>query len=210
MSAEETQPAPAEKGKKHDGPVLRPHVYDGIQEFDQRLPNWWLFTLYIMIAFTFVAWLWNFQVAKPMNYYVDDYQRVEGEVAIVKEIQRKNIEKVVANLSDAKLWAMSQDKDVLARGQVTYEGVCFTCHAKDMTGIANGTKLPGQPLHDAEWKYGGKPMQIYQVVAKGSPDVKSGMIAWEPQFGAAKVAEAVAYILSKHKQSPENVATGPK
>ena len=62
-----------------------------------------------------------------------------------------------------------------------------------------GAKLPGLPLNDDEWKYGGKPMEVMKIVLEGSPDKSLGMQAWEPILGPTKVAEVVAYVMSHHK-----------
>ncbi len=188
-------------------PVLRPHTFDGIQEYDQLLPNWWLATLYIAIMWALVSWLWDFQVSRPLHIATTDGQRVEKEVARVKAEQAAHMKDILKVLDDKRFWEMSRDRDVAARGQETFDTICAACHAKDMTAtMPGGVKLPGLPLNDAEWKYGGKPMDIFKVVKAGSPDVTKGMIAWESQIGGVKVAEVVAYILSRHEAGPDGVA----
>jgi cytochrome c oxidase cbb3-type subunit 3 len=125
----------------------------------------------------------------------------------VKKQQADNMQSLLSTLDDKRFWEMSKDTDLIARGQLTFDTICSACHAKDMTAtMAGGIKLPGLPLNDDEWKYGGKPMDIFKVVTKGSPDVAKGMIAWEPQIGGVKVAEVVAYICSKHEPGKERMA----
>ncbi|HYF37045.1 MAG TPA: cbb3-type cytochrome c oxidase N-terminal domain-containing protein [Prosthecobacter sp.] len=43
-------------------PKLRDHIYDGIQEYDQKLPNWWLFSWYITMVGFVIAWFVYYQL----------------------------------------------------------------------------------------------------------------------------------------------------
>ena len=62
------------------------------------------------------------------------------------------------------------------------------------------TLRSGLPLHDHEWKHGGKPTEVFKLVRKGAPDITKGMPPWEPTLGVKRVAEVTAYVLSFHKE----------
>ncbi|MBK8094714.1 MAG: c-type cytochrome [Verrucomicrobiaceae bacterium] len=181
------------------GPQLREHVYDGIQEYDQKLPNWWLFTWYITMVFFVFAWLSYYQFGIGDS----DIESVEKDLAVVMAARDKEL----GAIDDDKLWAMSKDPAIIASGKATYDTTCIACHAPDMSAHIAGAKLPGLPLNDTEWKHGSKPTQLLSIVRKGAPDLTKGMPPWEPQLGIKRVIEVVAFILSKHdKDKPTTLA----
>lgn len=176
----------------NNGPVLREHTYDGIQEYDQKLPNWWLFTWYITIVWFVIAWVAYYQ----LHIGESGQEQLDKALANIKAVQLKELEK----LTDDKLWAMSQDEKVVAAGAATFATTCIACHAPDLSAKIAGTKLPGLPLNDTEWKHGGSPLEILNTVRKGAPDLTKGMPPWEPQLGLNRVVEVVSFVLSKHKK----------
>ncbi len=182
-----------------DGPVLREHVYDGIQEYDQKLPNWWLASWYIFIVLFVVYWVLYYQ----FDFFPEDKERLEAAVAKIDEKKASELEKLMASLDDSVLWKMSQNSKIVSAGKATFQTTCVACHGTDLSATLNGVNLPGEPLNDDEWKYGGKPMEVFAIVKNGSPDVTKGMVAWESLLGPKKVAEVVAYIMSHHTAPAE-------
>ena len=180
------------KNQPDNGPVLREHVYDGIQEYDQKLPNWWLFTWYITIVWFVIAWVAYYQLGRGDS----DVETIQKAVAVVEEHRNKEL----AALDDDKLWAMSLDPKVVDAGKATYSTTCVACHAPDLSAHLAGAKLPGLPLNDTEWKHGASPTQILKIVRKGAPDLTKGMPPWEPQLGIQRVVEVTAFLLSHHKK----------
>lgn len=182
------------KPSPNNEPQLRDHIYDGIQEYDQKLPNWWLFTLYIAIAWFVVHWLCYYQLGLGSS----DTVVIDKAMAEMQTARDKQME----SISDEQLWALSRDPAAVEAGKATFmtPGMCVTCHGPDLTGMLSGAKLPGLPLSDQEWKHGGKPTEIFKIVRKGSPDITKGMAAWELVLGMKRVSEVVAFVLSHHKE----------
>lgn len=189
-----SDPAPKPTSKAAGEPELRPHTYDGIREYDQRLPNWWLFTLYIMMGFTLVYWVAAYQ----FDMFVEDGPWASAKVAGMR-VPKGAAALMTSSGADTQLWQWSRDPEKIARGKEAYDLTCVACHAQDLSAKLAGVPLPGLPLNDAEWKYGGKPSEVLKIIAKGSPDVTKGMVAWETVLGPTKCAEVAAYVLSHHQ-----------
>jgi cytochrome c oxidase cbb3-type subunit 3 len=164
--------------------LLRDHVYDGIQEYDQKLPNWWLGTLYGAIVFTVIYWVVLHQSSDPENVYA----RIEGEMDRIEAAQMAS----ASDLSDpATLWAMSGNGSIVASGKEVFMTNCASCHGQDLKGGI------GVNLADGEWIHGSGAEAVFAVVDGGV--LAKGMPAWGPVLGPQKVANVVAFVLSHHQ-----------
>lgn len=184
--------------------ILREHEYDGIQEYDQKLPNWWLFTFYAAILWFIGHWF----VYYNTNTIKSDRQLVTESMLEVQALKEAELEKTLASLSDSVLvheWASKPE--IVAAGEATYQQICSACHAADLsaTMMAGNTAvpLPGLPLNDGEWKFGGRPMDIFKMINEGSPPDSDGNngVKMQPKGGASltskQVAEVAAYLISQ-------------
>lgn len=186
---EENQDLPVKQEDLPKGIVLRDHVVDGIQEYDQRLPMWWLIILFSAIGFAIVYWI------------VIDDRRFAGGVdpaleEKLEEIATMKLANSIDVTNDALFWEMADNPSFVSAGEATFMKTCIQCHGAELQGGV------GFNLVDDEWIHGSKPSEIYVSVSKGFLD--KGMQAWEPLLGQKRVAEVVSFLLSKNpKLRPE-------
>jgi cytochrome c oxidase cbb3-type subunit 3 len=168
---------------------IRPHVFDGIAEYDKRLPNWWLYTLYLTIVFWVGYW----------GYFEWFHVGQSSEQALVTAMANIEAQKLTAvKVDDASLWKMSRNPTFVEAGKAIYTSNCAACHLVSMRGKAENATAIGPDLTDTVWIYGGKPTEVYDLIMKGV--LTKGMPTWGPVLGAKKVSEVTAYILSTHQE----------
>jgi cytochrome c oxidase cbb3-type subunit III len=171
------------------------HEADGIREFDNALPRWWLYGFYFTILFA---------VAYFVNYHVLPTP-VFGAPSLAAEYREEiaAAERAAKGRTPAGGGAMVlvTDADSLARGRAIFEGstnLCATCHRPDLGGLV------GPDLTDDRWMHGCDPATVAKNVTTGFP-VK-GMLP----FGSGKpltdaeLLEVVSYVFSKRGSSPAN------
>ncbi len=176
---------------------IRPHSFDGIQEYDKRLPNWWLNTLYITIIFWVGYWA----------YYEWFHIGLSGTQTVTQAMAKIDAERLAAApLDDASLWKMSQNPTFVESGKSLYASNCAACHLVSLRGKSESPVAIGPDLTDTAWIHGGKPSEVYDLIAKGV--LAKGMPGWGPVLGPKKVGEVTAYIMSKHKEGDPIVRSG--
>ena len=158
------------------------HEYDGIQEFDNRLPNWWLWTLYGAIGFGLCYWLF-FETWSWGSHPHENYDR---KMAAAAQAQLARMEG--QELSDEALLLMSAVPETAQRGGQVFAQFCVACH------LADGSGSVGPNLTDGYWLHGSRPLEIHHTVTYGVPE--KGMAAWANQLGPRRVQDVVAYVLT--------------
>ena len=158
------------------------HVSDGIEEYDNPLPMWWLGILWASVLFSvvFVPYLaitgWSQE-----GQYAAEVAEAEREYAEVRAVAS---EAASARAAGAAMGAPSA-ADVEA-GKALFATHCVACHGAEARGGI------GPDLTDGDWIHGGTRAQITQTVAGGV--LEKGMLAWGPVLGEEKVTQVAAFV----------------
>jgi cytochrome c oxidase cbb3-type subunit 3 len=152
---------------------------DGIDEYDNPLPDWWLGLFWICI-------LWAVGYTVHYHFIANRSQeaRYEAEVAAAAVRWPAEAQPTVE---------FALTPDAIAAGQVVFETNCYMCHGM---GLEGGI---GPSMLDDEWIHGNTPEAVIGVIENGV--VEKGMLAWGPILGAEKVNQAAAYVLAKNAEA---------
>ena len=174
---------------------VRDHLYDGIEEYDNHLPRWWLFLLYASIVFAVGYWL-VFHSLK-----IIDLPPAKYEKAMIAATEAQLDRMAAGGLNNESLLLMSTLPAQVEEGNKLFQTYCVACH------LERGQGSIGPNLTDRYWIHGGQPMDLYNTVTSGVLD--KGMAAWGKQLGPRRVQSIVAHLLAiKNTEVPGKAPEG--
>ena len=186
MSSEHLDQHPESGDQDH----LLDHNYDGIQEYDNPLPRWWLALFWATIIFT-PLYILYFHFGGGM-LATERYD--EAMIAFYD----KQAEQLLAlgEISENTLVDLTADASMMNGGKKIYHSKCATCHGMFGEGGI------GPNLTDEYWLHGGQLMDVYKTVREGVP--AKGMLAWERQLRPAELMAVSSYVGTLLGSEPPN------
>jgi len=169
---------------------LLEHNYDGIQEYDNPLPRWWVYLFWATIIFA-VLYFFNvpgFGVGKGrIADYVADSTAAAQRMAAMAPAPGPSADALAA---DAK------DPAIIAAGKQVFATNCAACHRAD------GGGLIGPNLTDQYWIHGGSLPEIRNTIEHGV--AAKGMPEWGKILKPDQVTAAAVYVHSLQGTNPPN------
>jgi cytochrome c oxidase cbb3-type subunit 3 len=167
---------------------LLEHSYDGIQEYDNPLPRWWVIIFWATIVFS-VLYVVNVPLFGRGPGRIAEY---DADIAAWKAAHpAPSVES-----SPEELAALAKDPGAIALGKQVFTSNCASCHRPDAGGLI------GPNLTDDAWIHGGTPLDIHKTVREGV--MAKGMPAWEKLLKPDQIDGVVVYVTSLHGSNPPN------
>ena len=164
------------------------HEYDGIQEYDNPMPRWWLLTFGGTVIFAGL-YLLNIGPVGNGKGRVADYE------ASMKAFDDAH-PAAVGGPSIEKLMAMVKDHEAVDEGKDVFTKNCVACHGPD------GGGLIGPNLTDNYWIHGAALDSVYLTVTNGV--IEKGMPPWGKVLKPKDVERVVAYVTTLRGTHPAN------
>jgi cytochrome c oxidase cbb3-type subunit 3 len=171
------------------------HDFDGIKEYDNPLPPWWVMLFYFTIIWGIGYYLY-YHLLDMGNLPEAEYRI---EMAAAEDQVQKQAESQAAAPEQGAATAMLEGDEALAAGKAVFDkpGQCVSCHK------SKGEGLIGPNLTDNFWINGDGSLEaIIKVVTEGVP--AKGMITWSKILKPEEIKYVSLYVQSLHGTNPPN------
>lgn len=180
------------------------HSFDGIEEYDNPLPQWWFYMFVATVIFglgylMLYPGLGNFKGLLGWT----SHNQWEREMQHAEEVYRPVFAKYAA-LSIEEL-QMPEHEEGLKMGQRMFANNCAVCH-----GSAGQGAIGFPNLADDDWLYGGDPATLKHTIAQGR---NGAMPAWADVLGEDGVRDVASYVMTLSGMEPAtgtDIANGEK
>lgn len=173
-----------------DNDIVLDHDYDGIKEYDNPLPNWWLITFFGTIIFAFVYYA-HYQLGSGTT--LDQELVVEMEKFKVSAPEPSSGPKE----SEDQLMAIFENPENGKLGSEVYIAKCLACHGDQGQGIV------GPNLTDNYWINGrGTRTDIVSTIRVGVPE--KGMLAWENLLKKEELLAVASFVYGLKGTQPHS------
>jgi cytochrome c oxidase cbb3-type subunit III len=192
------------------------HQWDGIEEYNNPLPRWWVWVFYATIVWgigytiAYPAWPLITQ-ATPGLLGASTRADVAAEIAAVDAANAE----IKAQLVAADLNAIGSDPNLAGyaerAGAAIFRTNCSTCHGSGAAGF-EGKGYPN--LLDDDWLWGGTMEDIHLTIAHGIRNTTDADARYSemPKFGvdelldATQIGQVTEYVLQISGQEHDAAA----
>lgn len=152
---------------------------DGIEEYDNPLPDWWLGLFWFTI-------IWA--IGYGLHYhFIANRSQEKSLAAEMAAAEARWPEQASAAL------AFSYSDEAATAGQQVYDQNCFPCHGTQLEGGI------GPSLVDEEWIHGSGSADIVRTIREGVLD--KGMVAWDGILSPEQINQVTSYIVMKNSEA---------
>ena len=189
--------------KKHEVETTG-HEWDGIQEFNNPLPRWWLWVFYACIV-----WAIWYSIAYPawpgLKSATSGYLGFSTRAQVAESIAEfeTKLTPMNAKLAGVELASIADDAELrgyaVSAGAAVFKTWCAQCHG---SGAAGAKGYPN--LLDDDWLWGGTMEDIHTTITHGirNTDEEDARFSQMPAFGRdellekEQIAQVVNYVMS--------------
>ncbi len=191
------------QGQPPSDEKLLDHNYDGIQEYDNPLPGWWVAIFWGTIVWSFLYFGWY--TAGPGDDWFDDLDQKTAALQEQQDAANKERLSSVGTVdgSAASLIAMMNNAELMASQESVWMVRCAACHTADGRGLVGPNMLDDNFIRVKTIE------DIPKIVTDGV--LEKGMTPFKGQLSEEEILMISAYAAGlRGKALSDTVATPAK